>query len=95
MRTNEYIYILQFNLGKDLGFESVPTETEWGTTFYEIVLYHIPTVKKIIKKTDRVAQFFTDGIAAAMDCNSVCATPSMEESVDEFFNWCLENNLIK
>lgn len=66
MRTNEYLYILQKNLGKDLKIEAFETESSEGTFRYEIVAYHKSDLIDELPK-DRLKEYLEDGIVAVLD----------------------------
>lgn len=91
MTTSERLYILQNNFS-DLHIEVVQTETEWGTTHYEFVVFiQRFLLEEIGEDSSRLAEYETDGIAAMLDLSSVCISENFDEAIADCFRDANQN----
>lgn len=84
-RTNEYLYALQtrFGLGKVV-FESIFTETDFGTSFYEITGYIVPYLVRQLNEGERFT-YKVDGVASFLDKDGVITCETLDEAIRELF----------
>lgn len=95
-RANEYLNILQQHFDWNVRIESMETETEWDTTWYEIACYVPELVKAELNVKKRSHDDFDqDGAASVLDLDSVGVGETMEEAVCELFHYCYENGFLE
>ena len=94
MRTAEYLNILQSNFPDNIEIESIETETEWGTTYYEFAVYIWDIVFNQLNKKEEIT-FKNDGIVPFMNKEGVFVSDSFDEAVKDLFNYCYEKGLLE
>jgi len=89
-RTAEYAFILR---NHDLAFEGIESESEFGTTYYSIVIYWRSKLLDKLSKKEK-EQYELEGIVPFLDRDYVYIGETFEEALKTAYNDIFEEGLV-